>query len=136
MPRREKLSDACVRRLPIAAKPYLVFDASMTNFCVCVYPSGTKAWKVIYSFRSRTRWLHLARFGALHERDARKLAAQALVQIALGKIRWRKKCAQRCAETFASLHERYSNEYAQHKNKSWTTSAQLIWRYVTPKLGR
>ena len=135
MPRREKLSDACVRRLPVAAKPYLVFDASITNFCIAVYPSGSKSWKVIYSFRSRTRWLHIAKFGAVHEREARKLAAQALLRLAMGKDPQSEKRAAVRAETFASLHERYLNEYAQHKNKSWQTSAQLIWRYVTPKLG-
>jgi integrase len=134
-PRQHRLTDAYVRKLALEAKPYLVWDNTVLWLAVAVYPAGTKAWKCIYPYRSRTRWYSIAKVGAVNADNARKLAADILLRVAKGEDPAAAKRAERSARTFDELHAVYV-EHIKTKNKSWTQGAKLIWKHMTPRLGK
>jgi hypothetical protein len=124
-----------VRKLGLEGKPYLVWDNTVLWLAVAVYPTGTKAWKCIYPYRGRTRWYSIAKVGAVNADNARKLAADILLRVAKGEDPAAAKRVERSARTFDELHAAYV-EHVKTKNKSWTQGAKLIWKHVTPRLGK
>jgi integrase len=95
-------------------------------------PSGHAAWKAVYSFHRRSRWLHLADVTAIGLADARKLAYSAMHQVAQGKDPAAERRAERSADTFDDLAVRY-RAYIQKKNKSWKQADALVRKYLLPK---
>jgi integrase len=101
-----------------------------------VQPTGARAWKCIYSYHGRPRWLHLGDANAIGLADARTLAAEAMLAVARGKDPAAEKRAERGAGTFAELAGRYVEHYAKRCNKSWRQSAYLVERYLLPRWGK
>jgi integrase len=94
-----------------------------------------RAWKCIYSFHGRPRWLHIGKASAIGLSDARRLAAEAMLAVARGQDPAAERKAERGAGTFADLAARYV-EIAKRKNKSWRQGARLVERYATPRWGK
>src|SRR5262249_36698724 len=116
--------------------PYLIWDTHQRGLAIRVQPTGARAWKAIYSYHGRPRWLHLGDVGAIGLADARTLAAEAMLAVARGKDPAAEKRAERGAGTFAELAERYVEHYAKRRNKSWQQGDTLVRRYGFPRWGK
>jgi hypothetical protein len=124
-----------VSRLRPAAKPLLVWDTYQHGLALLIQPSGYRAYKLIYRFHKRPRWYHLGAADAIALADARKLAAELMLEVIRGKDPAAEKRAERGAGTFSQLHERYL-EHAKKRNKSWKQADALIKRNVLPRWGK
>ena len=130
-PNRRKLNQSLVDRLPPKAKTFLVWDTRQPGLVLQVRPGGSKTYKCIYSHRGRPRWYHLGK--AVTVADARKLAVRIMYQVAEGKDPAAERKAHRSKGTFEELAERYVEEYAKQKNKSWQQPDKLVRRFLVPK---
>src|SRR6516225_9702917 len=125
MPRRKRparkrtLTELFVKKVKPEKSRFLVWDAKQHGLVLQVEPTGMRAWKCIYSFHGRPRWLHIGKVGAIGLSDARKLAAEAMLAVAKGGDPAAERKAERGAGTFADLAERYVEQYAKKHNKSW-----------------
>jgi integrase len=129
------LTELYVKKVKPESSAFLVWDTKQHGLALQVQPSGTKAWKAIYSRHGRPRWLHIGKENAIHLADARMLAGEAMLAVAKGEDPAAEKKAERGAGTFAELAARYVG-HAQHVNKSWQQGARLIERYATPRWGK
>jgi integrase len=133
---KRRFTDLYVRKIKPKAAAYVVWDTHQHGLAIRVQPTGTKAWKVIYSRHGRPRWLHLGNANAIGLADARTLAAEAMLAVAKGKDPAAEKKAERGVGTFADLHRRYLEGHAKKRNKSWRQGETLVSRYATPRWGR
>ena len=129
---KKRLTELGVRR----AKPGLVWDTQQRGLALRVHPTGARAWVTVYSRQGRPRWLTLGAADAIGLADARTLAARAMLSVAEGKDPAAERKAQRDAGTFADLAERYVEQHAKRKNKSWPQAAALVARHATPRWGK
>jgi integrase len=138
MPRRpplkRKLSELLIRRQRPQAKPYLIWDTKQHGLVLRIQPTGHRAYVCVYSYHGRPRWLHLGRADALGLREARQLAAEAMLAVAKGGDP-AAHARQREHDTFTALAARYVAEHAQHHNKSYRQAAHLVQRWVIPTWG-
>jgi integrase len=134
--RRAKLTSVSVRTLEAEPKQYLVWDTLTRGLVLAVQLSGRRAFKFIYSYRGRLRWYHIGDADALPLATARKSARALRVQVDNGIDPQADKVAQRSAGTFEELAQRYVDEYAKKKNKSWHQADALIRRYSFRRLGK
>jgi integrase len=132
---RQRLSHFTVKNLKPQARPYVVWDTVQRGLAISVQPSGHAAWKCVYSFHGRPRWLHLADTTAIGLADARKLAYGAMHRVAEGKDPASERRAERSADSFDDLATRY-RKYSERKNKSWKQADALVRKYLLPKWGK
>ena len=135
-PRKRNLTELFVKKLKPEQRAFLVWDSKQHGLALQLQPTGSRAWKAIYSFHGRPRWLHLGDANAIGLADARMLAAEAMLAVARGGDPAAEKKAQRGAGTFAELAKRYVEEHAKRENKSWRQADALIRRYVLPRWGK
>jgi integrase len=133
--RKCKLTELAVRKLTPESSTYLVWDSHTRGLALKVMPTGSKAWKAIYSFRGRPRWLHLGDASVIGLADARLMTAEAMLAVVRGRDPAAEKKAERGAGTFGELAERYVEQYAKRHNKSWRQADTLVRRYVLPRWG-
>src|SRR4029078_1823910 len=65
---RRKLTDLFVSSRKAQERPELIWDLKQPGLALSVRPSSKKAWKVIYRFHRRPRWLPLRGSRALGPR--------------------------------------------------------------------
>jgi len=135
-PEKRRLTELAVKKAKLRSKAYLIWDTHQRGLAIRVQPTGAKAWKCIYSYHGRPRWLHLGDANAIGLADARTLAAEAMLAVARGKDPAAEKRAERGAGTFADLAGRYVEQYARKENKSWQQSDYLVRRYLLPRWGK
>jgi integrase len=135
-PRKRRLTELSVRRLKSEAEPFIVWDSYQRGLAIRIQPSGRKAWTVVYSFHGRPRWLHLGDADAVGLIDARKLAAETMLEVARGKDPAAERKAERGAGTFAELATRYVEQHAKRRNKSWKQADTLVRRYLLRRWGK
>ena len=116
---RRKLTDLFVSSRKAQERPELIWDAKQPGLALSVRPTGKKAWKVIYRFHGRPRWLHLGDARAIGLADARRLAARVMLDVAEGKDPAAERRAERLTGTFADLASQYVELHAKKHNKSW-----------------
>jgi hypothetical protein len=105
---RRKLTDTYVRNLPPDDdRARLIWDATQPALAVLVQPSGHRAWKVIYRHNARPRWFTVGDATKIEVKDARRIAAKLVADVAEGKDPQAEKMAKRGAGTFKELRERY-----------------------------
>jgi integrase len=134
-PNKRKLTPLAVAKLPPAAKPYLLWDTYQRGLALLVQPSGYRSYKLIYRHHNRPRWLTIGAADAIGLAEARKLAAELMLEVIRGRDPQAERQAERGAGTFAELAQRYVEEYAKKRNKSWRQGNTLIRRFVLPTLG-
>jgi hypothetical protein len=126
------LTELLLQRLRPRAQRFLVWDSKQNGLALQVRPNGQRAWKVIYNFRGRTRWFHLGAGNAIGLKEARELARDIMYAVAKGEDPQADKRARRSAGTFAELAERYVEDHAKRRNKSWRQADALVRRYLLP----
>src|SRR5262245_28469584 len=132
VPNKQKLTSLTVTKLQPTAKPFLVWDSYQRGLALQVQPSGYRSFKLIYRFNSRPRWLHIGAADAIALADARKLAAELMLDVIRGKDPAAERRSERGAGTFAEMASRYVEEYAKKRNKSWQQAEQLVRRHLLP----
>jgi len=134
--RKLRLTDLVLRRLTPAAAPYLVWDTYQRGLAVRVQPTGARFWKAIYSRGGRPRWFTIGDASAICLSDARQVAAEVMLEVARGRDPQAERKAERSGGTFAELAERYVEQHAKRKNKSWEQADYLVRRHVLSRLGK
>src|SRR5215831_2690102 len=85
VPNKQKLTSLTVTKLQPAARPYLVWDTHQRGLALQIQPSGYRSFKLIYRFHNRPRWYHIGAADAIALADARKLAAELMLEVIRGK---------------------------------------------------
>jgi integrase len=134
--RRLKLSELFVRKVTPEATAFAAWDTHQRGLALRVQPSGQKAFKCVYSYRGQSRWFHIADANAIGLADARKIAAKIMLEVATGKDPLAERRAERGAGTFAELAERYIEQYAKKKNRSWRQADALVRRHLLSRWGK
>jgi integrase len=135
-PNKRKLTTLLLQRLRPQARAFMVWDAQQHGLALRVWPSGRRSWYLVYRRHGRPRWYHIGAADAVGLADARKLAAETMLDVIRGRDPAAEKRAARSAGTFAELAERYREEYARKKNKSWQQADYLVRRYLLPAWGK
>ena len=131
-PNRQKLTALFLQKVKPKPTPFMVWDSYQRGLALRVEPTGYKSWKAIYRHGNRPRWLHLGAADAIPLTEARRLAAEAMIEVARGKDPQAERKAQRMTGTFQELHERYVNEWAKRRNKSWKQAHTLVRKHLLP----
>lgn len=131
---RRKLTDLWVqgRKVKVAE---LVWDIRSPGLALAIRPSGRKAWRVIYRFAGRPRWLTLGDVRSIGLADARRLAARIMLDVAEGKDPVAERKAERSSGSFADLAGQYVELYAKRHNKSWKQAQALVAKHLLPRWG-
>jgi integrase len=135
MPNKRKLTAIFLQKVKPQARAYLLWDTLQRGLALRVEPTGYKAWKLVYRYHGRPRWYHLAAADAIGLADARRIAAKLMLRVIEGQDPAAEKRAERGAGTFAEMANRYVEEYAKKKNKSWQQADYLVRRYLLPAWG-
>src|SRR5262249_32749089 len=80
----------------------------------------------------RVRWYHI---GWVPLGDARRIADKLRVAVAEGRDPHGERRAERGADTFRMLADKYLREHAQRRNRSWKVARRLIEKHALPVLG-
>jgi Arm DNA-binding domain/Phage integrase central domain len=133
--RKLKFTDSVISKLKPQPRPYAVWDVRQSGLAVLVQPSGHRAFKFVYSFKSRPRWYHIGN-AVIPVADARRLAAGVMLKVIEGHDPAAEKRAERSGSTFAELAQAYVERHAKKKNKSWQQAAKLVRKHLIPKWGK
>jgi integrase len=125
-----------VTKARAADKPYLLWDSELRGLVLQVQPSGHRSFKLIYRHHGRPRWLTIAAADEISLADARKEAAKLKLRVIQGEDPQAERRAKRGAGTFAEMANRYVEEHAKKRNKSWRQGAALVSRYLLPLWGK
>ena len=134
-PNKRRLSEAFIRTVrPDPDRVVMFWDTLQRGLALSVQPSGHRAWKCVYSIRVRgARWYHLGDARAISLADARRLAGKTMVQVAEGADPHADRLALRGRGSFEQVAQRYLEEHAKKRNKSWRQADALVRRYLLPR---
>jgi integrase len=130
---RRNLTELLVRKAKAHGAPLNIWDTRQPGLCLRIQVSGHRPFKVVYSYRGRARWYHIGTVGLA---DARRIAAKVRLAVAEGKDPLAERQAERGAGTFAELAERYLDEHAKKKNKSWQQADYFVRKHLLPRWAR
>ena len=134
--RKQKLTDRFVRTIKAESAAFAVWDTYQRGLACRVQPNGQKSWKAVYSRGGRPRWYHIGDASAVGIADARRIAARIMADVAEGKDPVAERMAERGSGTFAELAERYVEQHAKRKNKSWRQADALVRKHLLPRWGK
>jgi hypothetical protein len=100
--------------------------------------SPHRTFKLYYMRCGRPRWYTIASAGVLTLAEARTEARRLLAKMALDPsldVQADRTARQR-ASTFKELAERYVEDHAKRRNRSWKHTDWLVQRYLVPVWGR
>src|SRR5262249_49387567 len=117
--RRRRLTELLVRRARAERAAFNVWDTRQAGLVLRVQPSGHRAWKVVYRHHGRPRWFHSGDASAVGLAAARERAAEVTLAAMRGRDPAAERRAERGAGTFSELADRYVEEHAKRRNKSW-----------------
>jgi integrase len=134
-PNKRRLSEAFIKTVKPDSERVVVFwDTLQRGLALAVQPSGHRAWKCVYALRGRgARWFHLGDARAIALADARRLAGRIMVQVAEGGDPHADRLALRGRGSFEQISQRYLEEHARKKNKSWRQADALVRTYLLPR---
>jgi integrase len=135
-PNKRKLTDLFVANVKPADQAYVLWDTWQRGLGLAVQVTGNKSWKVVYHHGGRPRWYTIGHADAIGLADARQLAGEIMLRVARGEDPQASRRAERSAGTFQELAERYVNEHAKKRNKSWVQADALVRRYLLPRWGK
>jgi integrase len=108
------------------------WDARCAGLCLRVQKSGFRSYKYVYSLGARrVRWYHVGP-ASIGLANARRIADRLRVAVAEGKDPHGERRAERAADTFQMLADRYLEEHAKKRNRSWRKGRHLVERFALP----
>lgn len=138
-PRKQRLMDAAIKRLPTPEKGYAVTtDTEVRGFAVRVTASGVRSFVLSYYTRSgRDRCYTIGRFPDWSTTAARAKARELRRMIDDGGDPLADVEAERAAPTVAELCERFEQEHLPRKRASTADSYRRMIRiHVRPHFGQ
>ena len=132
---KRKLSQAYVARLRPQPYPFLTWDTKADGLALQIRPNGKRSFKFIYSAHGRVRWYHLGDAHAWSLGEAREEARRLRVQVDKGRDPQFERRAEISAGSFAALVEKYFEEHAKRKNRSWQQADYLVRKHLLPRCG-
>jgi len=135
-PSKRRLTEALVKTVrPDPDRVTVIWDTQQRGLALTVQPSGHRAWKCVYSLRGRgARWYTIG--NAISLADARRLAGKIMYQVAEGKDPHADRLALRGRGSFEQVAQRYVDEHARKRNKSWRQADALVHKYLLPRWGK
>ena len=119
---------------PLKKGERTINDPSVPGLHLRITSTGIKTWAVLYRVNGRRRRLTLGRWPTLGLADARKKAQETLRDVALGGDPARAKQERRDAEagkgSFGALADRYIEEHAKPRKRSWKEDHRKLRRDV------
>jgi integrase len=136
--RRIHFTDRTLRALKPPPRPKQIdfWDEALPGFGLRVSYNGRKSWVVLYRCNGVKGRLTLGRFDTIPLADAREQARAALRDAAAGVDPSVKKEHDREAPTFKRLADRYIEEYAKPRKRTWEKDRRLLESNLIPALGR
>jgi len=136
--RRIHFTDRTLKALKPPPRPKQLdyFDESLPGFGLRVSYNGRKSWIVLYRCNGLKGRLTLGRFDVVPLAEAREQARDALKAAGRGHDPAVKKSRDREALTFKQLADRYIEEYARPKKRTWRKDRRLLDSNLIPALGR
>jgi integrase len=132
-PNRRHLTELYVRKTRPKSVAVNVWDTRERGLVLRIQPSGFRSYKFVYSFRGLARWYHI---GQVALSDARRIVAKLRLQVAEGKDPLAERRAERGRGSFEEVHERYLEQHAKRRNRSWKQADKLVRRFLLPKWGK
>jgi integrase len=134
-PNKRRLSDAFVKAVrPDPDRVVVYWDTLQRGLALAVQPSGHRAWKCVYTIHGRgARWYSIGDARAITLADARKLASKIMYQVAEGRDPHADRLALRGRGSFEQVAQRYVEEHARKRNKSWRQADALVTKYLLPR---
>jgi hypothetical protein len=83
-PNKVKLTDMFVTSVKPQERAFLVWGTIQRGLALSVQPSGSRAWKFIYRFDGKPRWLSVGNASVIGLADARRRAGKAMLKVAEG----------------------------------------------------
>ena len=133
---RRKLTDLFVSSRKAQERAELIWDVKQPGLALSVRTTGKKAWKVIYRFHGRPRWLHLGDVRSIGLANARQLTAEIMLDVIKGKDPAAERKAKRLTGSFAELASEYVELHARKHNKSWKHAEALVNKHLIPRWGK
>jgi len=127
-----KLTELYVRKPKVGN----TWDLHQRGLCLKAQASGHRSWYCVYRRHGRPRWYHIADAAAVGLADARTIAAEVMLAAARGGDPAAERKAAQGAGTFSELCDRYLNEFAKRRNKSWPQARKLVERFFLPRWGK
>src|ERR1700730_18624779 len=126
--RRIHFTDRSLKAIKPPPRPKQLdyFDQSLPGFGLRVSYNGRKSWTVLYRCNGVKGRLTLGRFDLMPLADARERARAALRAAANGVDPAAQKYRDREAPTFKNLVERYIEEYAKPRKRTWKKDKRLL----------
>ena len=126
--RRIHFTDRALKAIKPPPRPKQVdyFDESLPGFGLRVSYNGRKSWIVLYRCHGVKGRLTLGRFDVLPLVDAREQARDGLKSAARGEDPAARKHRDREAPTFKQLADRYIEEYAKPRKRTWEKDRRLL----------
>ena len=136
--RRVHFTDRALRALKPPPRPKQIdyWDEDLPGFGLRVSYNGRKSWVVLYRCNGVKGRLTLGRFDAIPLADAREQARAALRDAVTGVDPAGKKQRDREAPTFKGLADRYIEDYAKPRKRTWRKDSRLLDNNLIPNLGR
>lgn len=132
-PRRHKQDVLFVKNVQPGEKRTLYWDTLQKGLALQIAPAGAKTYKLVYRFHGRPRWYTIGSVDAIGLREAREIARDKLADVVKGTDVQTERLAVRKAGTFAELAQRYLEEHAKLRLKSWRQSDYKIRAYLLPR---
>jgi integrase len=115
----------------------IVWDSELPGFGLRIYPSGAKAFLVVYRMGTRKRRVIVGKYGQKTVEEARKAAKKHLLAASEGRDLGEEREKARRGETVADLCRRYLEVHLPKKKASSRRHDRRMLRsYVVPKLGK
>lgn len=135
-----KLTNTTIKNLryeKTGNKADLRFDDELRGFGVRIYPSGRKAFFISYRNASGTKKRHtISDFGVFTSTQARKFAQDLLADTRRGNDPQVDRHEKRDELTFEELADRYLEEHAKDRKRSWKDDAQRLRDHLLPAIGK
>jgi integrase len=111
------------------------FDDRTPGFAMRVTATGHRSWVVFYRAKGQLRRYTLGGYPQLGIDAARRRGREILGLAAMGKDPQAEKQSERRAETVRDVAQRYIEEHAKVKKRSWRADHNILHRDLIPVLG-
>ena len=133
-----KLTKRIIDDLKPASKSYIEWDKELRGFGVLVLPSGVKSFVLQYrNAARRSKRLTVGRYSVLTVDMARKIAQEALGQVAQGNDPVSERLEARQSLTVNDLLTRYLTEYVMVRSgaKTQENIKKIVENHIRPRIG-
>lgn len=130
---RLKFTKAALEGLKVTGKGQRTYfyDTGEPSLTICVTTAGTKTFYLYKRIEGEPVRLKLGRFPDLSVENARKLAANAKGEIAMGKNPQKAKQAIRDEKTFGDLFEDYLEKHSKVHKSSWEYDEREVNKFLS-----